>query len=186
MLAGLFGFRFTGVPCSTCGGNATESLRMSTNQHKTRPWWELSAVIHHVRRRMRHGQAMVEFALIAPLAVALMVVGIQFAMIGQADLAVGQLAYFGARYASVNYAVDGSAVQSQMLAQGSPTITRDSSKLTITMTCSPGPCTPPRSFGTQVTVNISYDASAQLVLPNPFLGITFPTTMTAQDTAMTE
>ncbi len=128
---------------------------------------------------------MVEFAMIATVALIVLLIGIQFALLGQAALAVSQIAFYGARYASVNPAADQTAVKTQMIAQGSPTITGDPTKLTVTMTCSPA-CTSPRTFGMQVTINVSYDAHAQLVLPSPFLGITFPTTLTSQETAMSE
>src|SRR5712692_739548 len=134
---------------------------------------------------IRRGQAMVEFAMIATVALIVLLIGIQFALLGQAALAVSQIAFYGARYASVNPAADQTAVKTQMIAQGSPTITGDPTKLTVTMTCSPQACAS-RIFGTQVTINVSYDAHAQLVLPSPFLGITFPTTLTSQETAMSE
>ncbi len=46
-------------------------------------------------RAYRRGQAMVEFALIATLAMVVLLVGIQFAIIGQAALAVTQASYLG-------------------------------------------------------------------------------------------
>jgi len=48
-------------------------------------------------RAFRRGQAMVEFALIATLSMVVLLVGIQFAIIGQAALAVTQASYLGAR-----------------------------------------------------------------------------------------
>src|SRR5271168_177681 len=52
--------------------------------------------------RMNRGQSAVEFALIATLAIGVMVVGVQFALIGQAALAVSQGSSALARYAAVN------------------------------------------------------------------------------------
>lgn len=134
----------------------------------------------HGRRR---GQSMVEFALILTVGLFVLLVSIQFALIGQAALAISQLAYQGARWASVNPNADQSAVAAFMKQAGSPTITRDGgTHLTITLT----PNTTPRTFGDPLTVNITYDATPQIVLPNPFLGITFPSTLTSQQTAMSE
>ncbi len=45
-------------------------------------------------------QAMVEFALIAPLVLLLLLVGVQFAIIGAAALGLGQANYQAARYAA--------------------------------------------------------------------------------------
>jgi Flp pilus assembly protein TadG len=135
--------------------------------------------------RLARGQAMVEFALIAIVAIIVLVVGIQFALIGQAALAVSQLSFAGARYASVNTSYTQSQIHDYMVQQGSPTITSNSgADLTITVTRSTNP--DGSYFGQPVTVNISYNATNKLILPNPFLGITFPTTLTAQETAMQE
>ncbi len=134
---------------------------------------------------LARGQAMVEFALIATVAIIVLIVGIQFALIGQAALAVSQLSFAGARYASVNTSYTQSQIQTYMVQEGSPTITSNSgANLTITVTRSTN--ADGTYFGQPVTVNISYNATSKLILPNPFLGITFPTTLTAQETAMQE
>jgi Flp pilus assembly protein TadG len=54
------------------------------------------------RSRISRGQSAVEFALISTVALMVMVIGIQFAIIGQAALAVSQGASALARYAAVN------------------------------------------------------------------------------------
>lgn len=141
--------------------------------------------IRRLRAASRRGQAMVEFALVAIVAIIVLVVGIQFALIGQAALAVSQLSFAGARYASVNTSYTQSQIQNYMVQVGSPTITsHNGANLTITVTRSTN--SDGSYFGQPVTVAISYNASGQLVLPNPFLGITFPTTLTATETAMQE
>ena len=66
---------------------------------------------------------MVEFALLATVGLMVLLVGIQFAMIGQAALAVSQGAYIGARYASVNSAASQDTVKNYIVANASPTIT---------------------------------------------------------------
>src|ERR1700692_114350 len=53
------------------------------------------------RSRIGSGQTMVEFAMVSVLALVIMIVGVQFAMIGQAALALSQGASAIARYAAV-------------------------------------------------------------------------------------
>jgi Flp pilus assembly protein TadG len=147
----------------------------------------LGALARRARRPMSRGQAMVEFGFIATLAILLLLVGIQLAVIGQADLAVGQSAYFGARYASVNYSQSTSAVATAMIDNASPTISKYLTAGEITMTCAnPTDCTAPRPFGQQITITINYDATKNLVLPKNFLGLTFPTSLSAQETTFGE
>lgn len=140
----------------------------------------------------RNGQAMVEFALIATLALVVLLVGIQFALIGQAALAVSQASYLGARYASVNSNALQADVASQINSQGSPTITSPANALTVTLTCldssnSPIACTASRTFGTQVSVGVTYNATSKIFLPsNTLMGLQFPTNLTATENAMTE
>ncbi len=139
------------------------------------------------------GQSAVEFALIAPVALVLMIVGVQYAIIGQAALAVSQGASAIARYASVNpgtvggssgngsITLNGSAMQ-QLL---SPTICGGScSDLTATITSissttgTPNTAGNPPTFGDRLTINLSYNATSKIVLPSTtLLGITFPTTL---------
>ena len=134
------------------------------------------------RTRDRNGQAMVEFALIATIAMLILFLGIQFALLGQAALAVGQLAYQGARYASINPNVSSSAVTTWMQGVASPTITKGNG---LTMTVSPDQ---PRAFQTTVTVVVTLDpVKAKLVLlPNPFFGINLGTTISSTQSAMVD
>ena len=55
-----------------------------------------------LRNRISRGQAAAEFALIAPVVIIVMLVGVQFALIGQAALALSQGASALARYAAGN------------------------------------------------------------------------------------
>jgi len=136
------------------------------------------------RSRISRGQSMVEFAILAPVALVVMLVGIQFALIGQAALAVSQASYLGARNASVNGTLTSSTLSTAIQNQMSPTI----SGATVTLT--PGgdaSCGPPRTFGCPFTVAVTYDASSKIFLPsNTLLGITFPTSLTFSESAMTE
>ncbi len=65
---------------------------------------------------------MVELALIIPLVLVIMLVGIQFALIGQAALAVSQASYLGARTAQINDALTSATLSTAISSQISPTI----------------------------------------------------------------
>ena len=134
---------------------------------------------------MRHsgrGQAFVEFAIMAPLALMLILVGIQFAIIGTASLGLGQVNYQGARYAANNPSASASAVQTYMLSVASPIIGANSGSY-FTSTLSPAP---PCAFGATVTVSVTFDTAHLVILPNPFLGISFPTSLTNSESAFCE
>jgi Flp pilus assembly protein TadG len=130
------------------------------------------------------GQSAVEFAIIAPIALVVMLIGIQFALIGQAALAVSQASFLGARTASVDGTLTSATLSTAISNQMSPTI----SGATVTLT--PGgaaSCGPPRTFGCPFTVAVTYDASSKIFLPSStLLGITFPTNLTFTESAMTE
>jgi Flp pilus assembly protein TadG len=145
-------------------------------------------------RAFRSGQAMVEFALIATLSMVVLLVGIQFAIIGQAALAVTQASYLGARAASVNPSLTSNSLQTAIANQMSPTINGATVTLTNTTdpTCSAGPGGT-RSFGCPINVTVTYDATPKLFLPKNWsmLGtgnslITLPTNLTSTESAMTE
>ena len=123
-----------------------------------------------------------ELALIIPILALVMAVGLQFAVIGTAALALGQVDYQGARYAAVNPSATQSQVQSYMLSAGSPIISVDSGKY-LTSTLNPAP---PCSFGGSVTVSVTFDTSHLVVLPNPFMGISFPTSLSNSESAFCE
>jgi Flp pilus assembly protein TadG len=136
------------------------------------------------RRTFGHGQSMVEFALIVPLVLAIMLIGIQFALIGQAALAVSQAAYLGARAASVDGTLTSGTLSTQISSQISPTISGASVTLTPGAAAS---CGSPRTFGCPITVSVTYDASGRIFLPTNLLpGVAFPSSLTFTETAMTE
>ncbi len=125
---------------------------------------------------------MVELALITPIVLFVMMVGIQFAIIGVAALGLGQVNYQGARYAATNPSASQSTVKTYMVSVGSPIISANSgSYLSATLNPSP-PCT----FGTTITVAVTYDARHLIALPNPFFGIPFPTSLTNSQSAFCE
>jgi uncharacterized protein (UPF0333 family) len=144
----------------------------------------LGIVTELVRRmkRLSPAQSMVELAFVLPVVLTVLVVGVQFAIIGAADLALSQVNYQGARYAAVNSTADQATVQSYMVSVASPTIAANSGAY-LSSTLSPAP---PCDYGSPVTVSVSFNASHLLALPNPFLGISFPTTLTSSETAFCE
>ena len=131
--------------------------------------------------RVSHGQASVELAFMLPVVLFLMLIGIQYSLIGLAVLGLGQADYQGARYAATNPSASQSAVQTYMVSIASPIISAGSGKY-LTSTVNPTPCT----FGGTVTVAVSFDSAHLIVLPNPFFGIQFPTTLSNSETAFCE
>jgi Flp pilus assembly protein TadG len=140
------------------------------------------AVARRQHARARHGQAAVELALIIPLLSVLVVVGIQFAVIGTAALALGQVNYEGARYAANNSSATQAQIQSYMVSVAAPIISANSGSY-LTSTLSPAP---PCAFGSSVTVSVTFDTRHLLALPNPLFGINFPTSLSNTETAFCE
>ena len=134
---------------------------------------------------LQRGQAAVEFAMISTLALGVLLVGIQFAIIGQAALAVSQASYLGARAASVNEALTSATLGTTIQSQISPSI---SSTAQVSMTnTADASCGPPRTYGCPISVTVSYNASSKIFLPSPtLLGLQFPTNLTATESALTE
>lgn len=135
---------------------------------------------------------MVEFALTLAPALMIMLVTIQFAIVGAAASGATQLAHAGARYAAVNRTSVESDISTYMKSVASPAINENrGGDLSITV-CTPAGNTCPhsttsRTFGSLVQVSVVYDLSSNLFLPNPFLGIGFPTSLSGiQSTMMNE
>ena len=135
-----------------------------------------------LKARHHRGQATVELALITPIVLFLMLVGIQFAIIGLAALGLGQVNYQGARYAATNTSATSANIQTYMVTVASPMISANSGSY-LTSTVSP---TPPCTFGSTITVSVTFNAAHLLALPNPFFGINFPTSLTNSETAFCE
>jgi hypothetical protein len=161
------------------------------------------------------GQAMVEFALISTVAMIVLLVSVQIAMIGGDAVDLGHMNYQGARWAAVNACATPAQVLQYILSVGSPTVTKSGgscgTQLSMTLTDSIGGpatytgstcttptvvtgCANPRTFGTPVTITLSFDASKAIFLygaggatNKPWMGlINFPTTLTSTESAMAE
>jgi Flp pilus assembly protein TadG len=146
--------------------------------------------------RLSRGQTMVEFAFSATLTLVVMLVGVQFAIIGQAVLALNQGASALARYAAVHPGTVSSGPASSLPSAAqqllSPTIlTGSPSDLTVTVSSLKPNGTPeagtPLQGQDQVIINLSYNAAQKVALPSStLLGLSFPTTLTASDSQLYE
>jgi Flp pilus assembly protein TadG len=146
--------------------------------------------------RVSRGQAMVEFALISVVALAVMVLGIQYALLGQAALAVSQGASALARYAATHPATVTSGTASGLPTAAkqllSPTIlTNGGGDLSVTVASLTG--TGATETGTivpqsdQVKITLSYTTTSKIFLPSTtLLGATFPATLASTDSQMYE
>jgi Flp pilus assembly protein TadG len=151
-----------------------------------------------LKSRIRRGQAMVEFALISTLVMMVLLVGVQFAIVGQAALSLSQGASAIARYVAVNepsgavspsFSGNPTAAMQKLL---SPSIlTNSGTDLTITVNSYQGgttntPATTPVATVDYAVVTLTYNAAKKLALPNPFLGISFPTSLSASNSQVYE
>jgi Flp pilus assembly protein TadG len=146
-------------------------------------------------QRVGRGQTAVEFAMISVAFLMVLLLGVQWAILGQAALALSQGASAIARYAAIaepqgniglTYSGAPSAAMQNLL---SPTIlTNGGADLTVTInsykggtnsTAATDPVTP--TFDRAV-VTLSYNTSSKVVLPSSFLGnLTVPATLSASD-----
>lgn len=157
------------------------------------------------RHRFSRGQSAVEFALISVFALGVMMIGIQYALIGQAAVAVSQGSAALARYAASNPGAlpntNGSFQASALPASvqqllSSSILTNGGNDLTVTVTSNTGSGAKEKNNpvqGDQLIVSLSYVTTSKIALPNPFLampplfpGITFPGTVAASDSQMYE
>jgi Flp pilus assembly protein TadG len=159
-----------------------------------------------LRKRVSRGQSAVEFAMISVLALVVMLIGIQYAMIGQAAVAVSQGSEALARYAASNVnnslgTYNGSvaggslpAAAQQMLSQSINTNSWNDLTVTVSSKTGSGAASSnPPNQGDQLTITLSYATTSKLALPNPFMaipplfpGITFPGTVGATVSQMYE
>ncbi len=158
------------------------------------------AKLNTSRGRNGRGQSTVEFALLSTLAMVILFVGVQFALIGQASLALSQGASAIARYAAVhqglgttyNGSVTGNSLPTAVQQMLSSTLLNNSgSDLTVTINSYTGGTTTqtstPVAAQDYVVISMSYNTAGVMALPNPFLGIIkFPTGLTAADSQLYE
>ena len=148
--------------------------------------------------RICRGQSAVEFALISTVAMMVMLVGVQFAIIGQAALALSQGASAIARYVAVNESsgavspsFSGNPTAAMQALLSSSILTNSGGDLTVTVSSYQGgttstAATTPVATVDRAVVTLSYNAASKIGLPNPFLGITFPTALSASDSELYE
>jgi Flp pilus assembly protein TadG len=135
------------------------------------------------RMRRRRGQAMVEFAMISPVLMVIVALAVQFAIIAQSALALSELASASAEYAAQNESADQTAVTNYVKSAASPSLmSNGGADLSVVLS----PTATPRTPGTSVTVSISYITKSKIILPNPFLGVSLPASLTDAGTAMGE
>jgi len=127
------------------------------------------------------GQTLVEFALIIPVFLLLMLGVVQMVIVGGAALAVNQAAISCARYASLNPSFAQSSVGTYLTANASPLI-NDSGLQAVVLS----PVAVPRVTGTAVTVTVSYKLATKLFLGTTFFGVTFPSQLSVTETMTSE
>lgn len=146
--------------------------------------------LRSLTRETRNAQTTVEFALVMLVGAMVLFVSIQLALIGEAYLSLGQVADQGVRYAAVHWdcnltscAGGEQSIKSYMLSIGSPTLTVNGGSY-LNISASPAA---PRTRGQTVTVSATYTLPPTLLfLPNPFMGIPFPRTLTDSKSAYSE
>jgi len=139
---------------------------------------------------------MVEFALISTFVLVVMLVGIQFALLGQAAVALNQGTSALARYASENPGTVGGptgngpvTLNSSMTALLSPTIgTNGWSDLTVTVASyqrNTSTVTTTPQFGDRVVISFSYNTQSKIFVPSHTLGfVSLPTVLSASNTQL--
>jgi Flp pilus assembly protein TadG len=153
--------------------------------------------------RVSQGQSMVEFAMVSVLALVVLMITVQFALIGQAALALSQGASAIARYAAVNESTLGSSYSGppngamQNLLSSSLN-TNSWNDLTVTVAFIKGgtvstTTTTPVATVDRAAVTLSYTTTNKLIFPNPFMalppffpGVNFPAALSAKDQALYE
>ncbi len=137
---------------------------------------------HHRRSAHERGQAMAEFAFVVMIFMIVLVVVVQYALVGQIALAVTQLSYNCARAAAVNPSSSAAAVTDCKTNLAASSI--NDSHLTATLTTA---CGTPFSFGTAAAVTVSYDlqGAGKIFLPTTFPGLV-PNTVSSVQKAFCE
>lgn len=141
---------------------------------------------------------MVEFALISTFVLVVMLVGIQYALLGQAAVALNQGTSALARYASENPGTVGGStgngtvtLTSSMTALLSPTICPAGTTcpdLTVKIVSYQGNSTTVTTvpqFGDRCVITFSYNTASKIFVPNNSLGfVSLPSTLSASNTQL--
>jgi uncharacterized protein (UPF0333 family) len=146
--------------------------------------------------RARRGQALVEFALVLTIAVIVLFVSVQLALIGQLYMALGQMNYRGVRYAAVSTdcndasnpcGLNQQSITQYMLSVASPTIVsltnRNSKALAVNYSNVSNPKNA-RVKGNTVQITCTLDISSDIFLPK--IGLPFPNKLSTTEQAFTE
>jgi hypothetical protein len=160
-------------------GNGIDSGHRSDKFHRSLLTVTDESAEH--RRSGARGQTAVEFALVIPLFLLLMLGVVQMVIIGGAALAVNQAAISCARYASLNPSASQETLDSYLSDTASPRI-NDSGLQPLAIS----PAAVPRTTGSAVTVTVSYKLQNKLFLGPTFFGITFPSRLAASHTMASE
>jgi Flp pilus assembly protein TadG len=158
------------------------------------------------RNQFSQGQSAVEFALLSTFALGLMLLGVQFALVGQAAIAVSHGASSLARYvanhpgalgtnngsltASSLTAAEKNLLSSSILTNGGNDLTINVNSYTGTGATQSGT---PVAASDKVVIALSYVTTSKIAVPNPFLqipgvfaGISFPSTVGSSSSQMYE
>jgi Flp pilus assembly protein TadG len=127
------------------------------------------------------GQTLVEFALVIPIFLLLMLGVVQMVVVGGAALAVNQAAISCTRYASLNPSFAQSSVGTYLTSTASPLIS-DSGLQPVVLS----PSAVPRVTGTAVSVTVTYNLQTKLFLGTTFFGVTFPSQLSVTQTMTSE
>ena len=117
--------------------------------------------------KRRRGQALLEFALIVPLFVALVLGVVQYGLLAQATEIVTNLTRDGARFASIGATQNDADIKSYIIRQAAETPLRRGTDNTVNddFTISITPAEGSRSKGGQVTVRVTYNLRSRIFLP---------------------
>jgi hypothetical protein len=148
--------------------------------------------LNSICKMVRRAQASVEFALVMVVGALVLFAGTQLTLLGAAYLALGQLDDQAVRYAAIHYDCSLSScstsgettIQSYILTVASPLLLGSNNGSSMNITISPsGKRTP----GQTVTISNTFTIPSTLIfLPNPFMGIHFPTAFTDTRSAYSE
>ncbi len=115
----------------------------------------------------RRGQALLEFALIAPIFVALALGVVQFGLLTQATEIVTNLTRDGARYAAFGPEKTDADIRKFIIGQASQTPLRRGTDNTVNndLSITIAPAEGSRNRGAQLTVTVTYNLRSRIFLP---------------------